>query len=160
MLIKRSVEFIRFDDKVSCDCGRRNGILGSSLEKNISIMEEKFGQSNKKWVSSSILSQLPFITWYIVGKKTPVQTILFSLLHPSLKPQMWAICMKRSISSSDKGLIARSSVGKCHVKINQSQSIRTEKHTYIRRSVALSPRVHQPFPVLLYLSVTGWQAII
>ena len=48
MLIKKSVEFIRFDDKVSCDCGRRNGILGSSLEKNISIMEEKSGQSNKK----------------------------------------------------------------------------------------------------------------
>ena len=63
--------------------------------------------------------------------------------------------MKRSISSSDKGLIARSSVGKCHVKINQSQSIRTEKHTYIRRSVALSPRMLQPFPVLLYPSVTG-----
>ena len=76
------------------------------------------------------------------GKKTPVQTILFSLLHPSLKPQIWE-------SSSDKGLIPRSSVGKCHVKINQSQSIRTEKHTYIRRSVAISPRPHQQFPVLL-----------
>ena len=48
ILIKQSVEFIRFDNKVSCVCGRRNGILGSSLEKNNSFMEEKFGQSNKK----------------------------------------------------------------------------------------------------------------
>ena len=51
------IEFIRFDNKVSCDCSRKNGIVGSSLEKNISLVEEKLGQSNKKWVSSSILSQ-------------------------------------------------------------------------------------------------------
>ena len=87
------------------------------------------------------------------GKKTPVQTILFSLLQPSLKPQIWEICVTRSISSSDKGIIPRSSVGKCHVKINQSQSIRTEKHTYLRRSVALSPRTDQQFPALFYPSV-------
>ena len=48
MLIKQSVEFIRFDNKVSCECSRRNGILDSSLEKNISLIEEKLGQSNKK----------------------------------------------------------------------------------------------------------------
>ena len=42
MLTKYSVEFIR-RDKVSCDCSRRNGILGSSLEKNISLIEEKLG---------------------------------------------------------------------------------------------------------------------
>ena len=66
MLIKQSVEFIRFDNKVSCECSRRNGILDSSLEKNISLIEEKLGQSNKKWVSSSILLPLSFITWYIV----------------------------------------------------------------------------------------------
>ena len=48
MLIKQSVEFIRCNNKDSCDCCRRNCILGSSLEKNISIMEEKLGQSNKK----------------------------------------------------------------------------------------------------------------
>ena len=48
MLIKQSVEFIRCDNKVSCDCSRRNGILGSSLEKNISLIEDKLGQSNKK----------------------------------------------------------------------------------------------------------------
>ena len=41
MLIKQSVEFIRCDNKVSCDCSRRNGILGSSLEKNISLIEDK-----------------------------------------------------------------------------------------------------------------------
>ena len=41
MLTKYSVEFIRRDNKVSCDCSRRNGILGSSLEKNISLIEEK-----------------------------------------------------------------------------------------------------------------------
>ena len=41
MLIKQSVEFIRCDNKVSCDCSRRNGILGSSLEKNISPIEDK-----------------------------------------------------------------------------------------------------------------------
>ena len=40
MLIKQSVEFIRCDNKDSCDCSRRNGILGSSLEKNISLIEE------------------------------------------------------------------------------------------------------------------------
>ena len=64
-----------------------------------------------------------------LGKKTPLQTILFSLFHPSLKPQIWAICVTLSISSSDKGLIARSSVGQCHVKINQSQSIK-KAHIY------------------------------
>ena len=48
MLIKLSVEFIRCDNKDSCDCSRRNGILGSSLEKNISLIEEKLGQSIKK----------------------------------------------------------------------------------------------------------------
>ena len=48
MLIKQSVEFIRCDNKDSCDCSRTNGILGSSLEKNISLIEEKLGQSNKK----------------------------------------------------------------------------------------------------------------
>ena len=52
MLIKYSVEFIL------CDCSRRNSILGSSLEKNISLIEKKLGQSNKQWVSSSILLQL------------------------------------------------------------------------------------------------------
>ena len=63
------------------------------------------------------------------GRKTPVQTILFSLFHPSLKPQIWAICVERSISPSDKGLIARSRVNdKCHVKINQSQSIWKSTH--------------------------------
>ena len=41
-----------------CDCSHRNGILGSSLEKNISLIEEKLRQSNKKWASSSILLQL------------------------------------------------------------------------------------------------------
>ena len=41
------------------------------------------------------------------------------------------------------------SVGKCHVKINQSQSIRTEKHKYIRRFVAISPRPHKQFPAFL-----------
>ena len=41
MLIKQSVEFIRCDNKVSCDCSRRNGILGSSLEKNIFLIEDK-----------------------------------------------------------------------------------------------------------------------
>ena len=41
-----------------CDFSRRNGILGSTLEKNISLIEEKLGQYNKKWVSSSILLQL------------------------------------------------------------------------------------------------------
>ena len=63
-------------------------------------------------------------------KKTPdgVQTML----------RCWVIRVTLSISSSDKGLIARSSVGKCHVKINQSRSIRTEKHTYITKGV-LSP---------------------
>ena len=35
MLIKYSVEFIL------CDCSRGNGILSSSLEKNISLMEKK-----------------------------------------------------------------------------------------------------------------------
>ena len=92
------------------------------------------------------------------GKKTPIQTILFSLFHPSLKPQIWAICVTLSISSSDKGLIARSSVGQCHVKINQSQSIK--KHTYIRRSVALSPLLHQQCSVPLYPYVTGRQASV
>ena len=48
MLIKKSVEFIRCDNKDSSDCSRTNGILGSSLEKNISLIEEKLGQSNKK----------------------------------------------------------------------------------------------------------------
>ena len=48
MLIKQSLEFIRFDNKISCDCSRRNGISGSSLGKNISLIEEKLGQSNKK----------------------------------------------------------------------------------------------------------------
>ena len=41
MLIKKSVEFIRRDKKVSCECSRRNGILGSSLGKNISLIEDK-----------------------------------------------------------------------------------------------------------------------
>ena len=41
------MEFIRCDNKDSCDCNRTNGILGSSLEKNISLIEEKLGQSNK-----------------------------------------------------------------------------------------------------------------
>ena len=50
---KLSVEFMRCDSKVSCDC--RNGILGSSLEKNISLIEEKLGQCNREWVSSSIM---------------------------------------------------------------------------------------------------------
>ena len=40
------MEFIRCDNKDSCDCSRTNGILGSSLEKNISLIEEKLGQSN------------------------------------------------------------------------------------------------------------------
>ena len=31
---------------VSRDCSRRNGILGSSLEKNIFLNEEKLGQPN------------------------------------------------------------------------------------------------------------------
>ena len=48
MLIKQSVEFIRSDNKDSCDCSRGNGILGSTLEKNISLIEERLGQSNKK----------------------------------------------------------------------------------------------------------------
>ena len=48
MLIKQSVEFIRCDNKDSCDCSRKNGILGSSLEKNVSLIEEKLGQPNKK----------------------------------------------------------------------------------------------------------------
>ena len=53
MLIKYSVEFIL------CDCSRGNGILSSSLEKNISLVEKKkLGQSNKKWDLSSILLQL------------------------------------------------------------------------------------------------------
>ena len=42
------MELIRCDNKGSCDCSRTNGILGSSLEKNISLIEEKLGQSNKK----------------------------------------------------------------------------------------------------------------
>ena len=32
MVMKYSVEFIRCDNKVSCDCSHRNDILGSSLE--------------------------------------------------------------------------------------------------------------------------------
>ena len=48
MLIKYSGEFIRCDNKVSCDYSRRNSILGSSLQKNISLIEEKLGKSNKK----------------------------------------------------------------------------------------------------------------
>ena len=47
MLIKKAVEFIICDNKDSCDCSRGNGILGSSLDKNISLIEEKLGQSNK-----------------------------------------------------------------------------------------------------------------
>ena len=49
ILIKQSLEFIRCDNKVSCDCSRRNGILGSSLGKNISLIKENLGQSNKKF---------------------------------------------------------------------------------------------------------------
>ena len=45
MLIKQSVQFIRYN-MVSCDGSRRNGILGSSLEKNIFLIEEKLGQPN------------------------------------------------------------------------------------------------------------------
>ena len=41
MLIKKAVEFIRCDNKDSCDCSRGNGILGSSLDKNISLIEER-----------------------------------------------------------------------------------------------------------------------
>ena len=48
ILIKQLVEFITCDNKVSCDCSRRNGVLGSGLKKNISLIEEKLGQSNKK----------------------------------------------------------------------------------------------------------------
>ena len=48
MLIKKAVEFIRCDNKDSCDCSRGDGILGSSLDKNISLIEEKLEQSNKK----------------------------------------------------------------------------------------------------------------
>ena len=48
MLIKQSVEFIRCDNKDSCDCSRKNGILSSSLEENIFLMEEKLRQSNKR----------------------------------------------------------------------------------------------------------------
>ena len=48
MLIKQSVEFIRCANKDTCDCSRRNGILGSSLDKNIFLIEEKLGQSNRK----------------------------------------------------------------------------------------------------------------
>ena len=48
ILIKQSLEFIRCDNKVSCDSSRRKGILDSSLEKNISLIEEKLGQSNEK----------------------------------------------------------------------------------------------------------------
>ena len=44
----KSVEFIRCDIKVSCDSSRRNGILDSILEKNMSLIEEYLGQSNKK----------------------------------------------------------------------------------------------------------------
>ena len=58
MLIKYSVEFIWCDNKVSCDYSRRNSILGSSLQKNISLIEEKLGKSYKKCVSTSILLQL------------------------------------------------------------------------------------------------------
>ena len=58
MLIKYSVEFIWCDNKVSCDYSRRNSILGSSLQKNISLIEEKLGKSYKKYVSTSILLQL------------------------------------------------------------------------------------------------------
>ena len=48
MLIKYSVEFIRCDNKVSCDCSRRNGILGSSLKENISLIEEKLDRESYK----------------------------------------------------------------------------------------------------------------
>ena len=84
------------------------------------------------------------------GKKTPIQTILFSLFHPSLKPQIWAICVTLSISSSDKGLIARSSVGQCHVKINQSQSIK-KAHTYKALCHPLSSPASAKFCSLVYL---------
>ena len=46
MLIKQSVELIRCDNKGGCS--RINGILGSSLENDVSLIEEKLGQSNKK----------------------------------------------------------------------------------------------------------------
>ena len=44
--------------------------------------EKKKGDSIKGW-----------------GKKTPIQTILFSLLHPSLKPQIWEICVTRVLAN-------------------------------------------------------------
>ena len=99
----------------------------------------------------------------VEGGKRLNRRYCFRYFPPLWNPKYdWAICVKRSISSSDKGLIARSSTGKCHVKINQSQSIRTEKHPYIRRSVAISPRLHQPFPVLFVPfcnRVTGYHII-
>ena len=48
MLIKQSVEFIRCDNKFSCDCSRRNGILGSSLEENIFLIDEKLDRESYK----------------------------------------------------------------------------------------------------------------
>ena len=61
-----------------------------------------------------------------LGKKTPTGRYCFRYFTPHW---IWAICVTLSISSSDKGLIARSSVGQCHVKINQSQSVK-KAHTY------------------------------
>ena len=48
MLIKQSLEFIRCDNKFSCDCSRRNGILGSSLEENIFLIDEKLDRESYK----------------------------------------------------------------------------------------------------------------
>ena len=48
ILIKQSLEFFRCDNKVSCGSSRRNGVLSSSLEKNVSLIEEKLGHSNEK----------------------------------------------------------------------------------------------------------------
>ena len=67
----------------------------------------------------------------------------------SLKPQIWAICITPSISSSDKGLIARSSVGKRYVKINQSQSIRTEKRARVLSPSLLACISHFLFSCIL-----------
>ena len=71
MLIKQSLEFIRCDNKFSCDCSRRNGILGSSLEENIFL-------STKNLTVNLIKSEfhlqfccnwrdcITFLKWYIV----------------------------------------------------------------------------------------------
>ena len=88
----------------------------------------------------------------MLGRKRPYKRYCFRYFSPLWNPKyeksVWRV---QSVPLTK--VIPRSSVGKCHVKINQSQSIRTEKHTYLRRSVALSPRTDQQFPALFYPSV-------